>query len=220
MWAGKYVNSWQTSLDVKDRWPHIDLLADDNNLWASHAGPRGWNAEYPSHFSIWSIMKSALPQAPLIIGCELRTITKIHLKIYKNIQIIVVNQDSLGIRMQRALGNLNWKDEQFRQAESFPLPLGMSCYSNIFFSNKSFSGFLSKGHKVSQIGQSEDPGCFPGFASGNPVVVVKIYAREQQELQRISLEGEILTPEHFSDIVAGQPEEEALEVMPTLGQAF
>ncbi|EFJ36671.1 hypothetical protein SELMODRAFT_76752, partial [Selaginella moellendorffii] len=80
---------------------------DDNNLWAFPAGPRGWNdpgmlqvgngrmslAEYPSHFSI-----CALPQAPLIIGCELRTITKIHLKIYKNIQIIVVNQDSLGIQ--------------------------------------------------------------------------------------------------------------------------
>ncbi|XP_002965742.2 alpha-galactosidase isoform X2 [Selaginella moellendorffii] len=107
VWAGKYANSWRTSLDVKDRWPRIELLADDNNLWASYAGPGGWNdpdmlqvgngrmslAEYRSHFSIWSIMK-----APLIIGCELRTITKEHLEIYKNTEIIAVNQDSLGIQ--------------------------------------------------------------------------------------------------------------------------
>ncbi|XP_002962360.2 alpha-galactosidase isoform X2 [Selaginella moellendorffii] len=110
LWAGKYANSWRTSLDVKDRWDRIQILADDNNMWAAYAGPGGWNdpdmlqvgngrmsvAEYRSHFSIWSIMK-----APLIIGCELRKIREEHLEIYKNKEIIDINQDPLGIQARK-----------------------------------------------------------------------------------------------------------------------
>ncbi len=47
--------------------------------------------EERSHFALWSIVK-----APLIIGCDLNTVTDESLTILKNKNLIAVNQDPLG----------------------------------------------------------------------------------------------------------------------------
>ncbi|GLJ35356.1 hypothetical protein SUGI_0711180 [Cryptomeria japonica] len=79
--------------------------ADQNDKWASFAGPGGWNdpdmlevgngnmttEEYRSHFSIWALMK-----APLLIGCDMRSMSDDTLEILSNQEVINVNQDSLG----------------------------------------------------------------------------------------------------------------------------
>ncbi|KAG5530845.1 hypothetical protein RHGRI_025716 [Rhododendron griersonianum] len=81
--------------------------ADENDKWASYAGPGGWNdpdmlevgnggmtvGEYRSHFSIW-----ALAKAPLLIGCDLRAMDRATLEILSNKPVIAVNQDKLGIQ--------------------------------------------------------------------------------------------------------------------------
>ena len=45
--------------------------------------------EEKTHFALWAVMK-----APLIIGCDLATISSQSLAIIKNKEIISVNQDS------------------------------------------------------------------------------------------------------------------------------
>lgn len=104
-WASNVGNSWRTTGDISDNWSSMTSRADENDAWAAYAGPGGWNdpdmlevgnggmstEEYRSHFSIWALMK-----APLLIGCDVRSIGRDALAILSNPEVIAVNQDSLG----------------------------------------------------------------------------------------------------------------------------
>ncbi|KAL0359115.1 UNVERIFIED_CONTAM: Alpha-galactosidase 3 [Sesamum angustifolium] len=107
LWAGKVGNSWRTTEDINDSWASMTTIADLNDKWAAYAGPGGWNdpdmlevgnggmtyQEYRAHFSIWALMK-----APLLIGCDVRNMTKETLEILSNEEVISVNQDPLGVQ--------------------------------------------------------------------------------------------------------------------------
>ncbi|KAL5575488.1 hypothetical protein UlMin_017187 [Ulmus minor] len=109
-WAGEYGNSWRTTGDIKDTWESLTSIADQNNIWGKYAGPGRWNdpdmlevgnggmsvEEYQSHFSIWAVMK-----APLLIGCDIRSISKETLRILGNKEVIDVNQDPLGVQARK-----------------------------------------------------------------------------------------------------------------------
>ncbi|KAL9809737.1 Alpha-galactosidase 2 [Arabidopsis thaliana] len=106
-WAGDIGNSWRTTGDIQDDWKSMTLIADQNDRWASYARPGSWNdpdmlevgnggmtkEEYMSHFSIW-----ALAKAPLLIGCDLRSMDKVTFELLSNKEVIAVNQDKLGIQ--------------------------------------------------------------------------------------------------------------------------
>ncbi|XP_031268333.1 alpha-galactosidase-like [Pistacia vera] len=106
-WAPDIGNSWRTTGDIKDSWDSMTSRADQNDQWASYAGPGGWNdpdmlevgnggmstEEYRSHFSIWTLAK-----APLILGCDIRSMDKDTLELITNEEVISVNQDKLGIQ--------------------------------------------------------------------------------------------------------------------------
>lgn len=106
-WGAGMGNSWRTTADIADNWASMTSCADQNDRWASYAGPGGWNdpdmlevgnggmsdAEYRSHFSIW-----ALAKAPLLIGCDVRTMSQQTKDILSNGEVIAVNQDSLGVQ--------------------------------------------------------------------------------------------------------------------------
>ncbi|EXB96520.1 hypothetical protein L484_011230 [Morus notabilis] len=110
LWAGKVGNSWRTTEDINDTWASMTTIADLNNKWAAYAGPGGWNdpdmlevgnggmtcQEYRGHFSIWALMK-----APLIIGCDVRSISAETIEILSNKEVILVNQDRLGVQGRR-----------------------------------------------------------------------------------------------------------------------
>ncbi|KAL8171439.1 hypothetical protein V2J09_023243 [Rumex salicifolius] len=107
LWADKVGNSWRTTDDISDSWASMTKIADLNDKWASYAGPGGWNDpdmlevgnggmtyhEYRAHFSIWALMK-----APLLIGCDVRSITAETMEILSNKEVIAVNQDPLGVQ--------------------------------------------------------------------------------------------------------------------------
>ncbi|XP_048438309.1 alpha-galactosidase-like isoform X1 [Pyrus x bretschneideri] len=109
-WAGQYGNAWRTTGDIQDTWESITSIADQNNIWATYAGPGKWNdpdmlevgnggmsvEEYQSHFSIWAVMK-----APLLIGCDIPSASKETLQILGNKEVIDVNQDSLGVQARK-----------------------------------------------------------------------------------------------------------------------
>jgi hypothetical protein len=54
------------------------------------------DAEYVTHFSLWSISK-----APLIIGCDVTKISAASLSTLTNPEVIAVNQDPLGVQGKR-----------------------------------------------------------------------------------------------------------------------
>ena len=113
---------WRISFDVGDQWdtPHnayscIGILAaiDASANLEKHAGPGGWNdldmlvvglgnkgfikgggcslAEYQTQMSMWSLFS-----APLMIGCDIRTMDADTRRILTNSEVIAVDQDPLG----------------------------------------------------------------------------------------------------------------------------
>ncbi|EEF36784.1 alpha-galactosidase [Ricinus communis] len=106
-WAPSIGNSWRTTGDISDNWESMISRAGENDKWASYARPGGWNdpdmlevgnggmttEEYRSHFSIW-----ALAKAPLLIGCDIRSMSNETYEILSNKEVIAVNQDKLGVQ--------------------------------------------------------------------------------------------------------------------------
>ncbi|KAG8656654.1 hypothetical protein MANES_04G160300v8 [Manihot esculenta] len=110
LWGGKVGNSWRTTNDIADNWESMISRADMNEVYAELARPGGWNDpdmlevgnggmtkdEYIVHFSLWAISK-----APLLIGCDVRNITKETMEIVANKEVIAVNQDPLGLQAKK-----------------------------------------------------------------------------------------------------------------------
>ncbi|XP_004492578.1 alpha-galactosidase 1 [Cicer arietinum] len=110
MWGAKVGNSWRTTNDINDSWESMISRADMNEVYAEFARPGGWNDpdmlevgnggmtkdEYIVHFSLWAISK-----APLLLGCDVRNVTKETMDIVSNKEVIAVNQDSLGVQAKK-----------------------------------------------------------------------------------------------------------------------
>lgn len=106
-WIVDVANMWRTCKDINDTWNRILSMIDENNNYASYAGPGHWNypdamvvgkkgltlTEHKSHFSMWAIMA-----APLITSTDLRNMSQEIKDILVAPEIIAVNQDSLGIQ--------------------------------------------------------------------------------------------------------------------------
>ncbi|XP_031373114.1 alpha-galactosidase 1-like [Punica granatum] len=117
LWGAKVGNSWRTTNDISDNWDSMVSRADQNEVYAELARPGGWNDpdmlevgnggmtknEYIVHFSIWAISK-----APLLLGCDIRNMTKETVEIVTNREVIAINQDLLGVQAKkvRMMGDL------------------------------------------------------------------------------------------------------------------
>ncbi|XP_047978278.1 alpha-galactosidase 1-like isoform X2 [Salvia hispanica] len=107
LWGASLGNSWRTTNDIADNWDSMISRADQNEVYAEYARPGGWNDpdmlevgnggmtkdEYIIHFSLWAISK-----APLLVGCDVRNVTKETMEIITNKEVIAVNQDKLGVQ--------------------------------------------------------------------------------------------------------------------------
>ena len=101
-WGPQVGNSWRTTQDIKDLWASIEMNFRYNYDGRAASGPGGWNDpdmlevgngglthdEEQTHFALWAVSK-----APLIIGCDLSTISAESFTILTNQEIIAVNQD-------------------------------------------------------------------------------------------------------------------------------
>jgi alpha-galactosidase len=99
-WGNSTGNSWRTAGDITPTWPSVKYNFEMNQLHPESAGPGGWNdpdmlevgngglthAEEKSHFALWCFAK-----APLILGCDLNTITPESLAIISNKNLIAIN---------------------------------------------------------------------------------------------------------------------------------
>ncbi|KAJ7942593.1 Alpha-galactosidase [Quillaja saponaria] len=110
LWGAQVGNSWRTTGDINDSWDSMITKADMNEFYADLARPGGWNDpdmlevgnggmtkhEYIVHFSLWAISK-----APLLLGCDVRHVTKEIMEIIANDEVIAVNQDPLGVQAKK-----------------------------------------------------------------------------------------------------------------------
>ncbi|KAM7271634.1 hypothetical protein ACFE04_030848 [Oxalis oulophora] len=110
LWGAKVGNSWRTTNDIADNWDSMMSRIDANEVYAEFARPGGWNDpdmlevgnggmtknEYIVHFSLWAISK-----APLLLGCDIRNMTKETKEIVSNEEVIAINQDSLGVQAKK-----------------------------------------------------------------------------------------------------------------------
>ncbi|XP_071734698.1 alpha-galactosidase-like [Rutidosis leptorrhynchoides] len=106
-WAHEVGNSWRTTDDIADSWDSMTSRADENDKWATYAKPGAWNdpdmlevgnggmttEEYRSHFSIW-----ALAKAPLLIGCDTRSMSNETYEILSNKEVIAIDANTLGVQ--------------------------------------------------------------------------------------------------------------------------
>ncbi|EYU28210.1 hypothetical protein MIMGU_mgv1a025145mg [Erythranthe guttata] len=118
LWGYTVGNSWRTTNDISDTWESMVSRADQNEVYADFARPGGWNDpdmlevgnggmtknEYIVHFSIWAISKS-----PLVIGCDVRNISKETMEIIANKEVIAVNQDKLGVQAKKVRMEGDWE---------------------------------------------------------------------------------------------------------------
>lgn len=109
-WGAPVGNSWRTTNDISDNWESMISRADQNEIYAEYARPGGWNDpdmlevgnggmtkdEYIVHFSLWAISK-----APLLLGCDIRNMTRETMDIITNKEVIAVNQDPYGFQAKK-----------------------------------------------------------------------------------------------------------------------
>ena len=129
-WGRAMGNSWRTTQDIVDRWSSMINIIDINDQWYKYAGPGGWNdpdmlevgnghmtyIEYQTHFSLWAISK-----APLLIGCDITSMSNETFQILSNKEVIEINQDKLGEQGHKIkITNLTMNNNEERKlSESF-----------------------------------------------------------------------------------------------------
>ncbi|WP_328593174.1 NPCBM/NEW2 domain-containing protein [Lentzea tibetensis] len=104
-WGKGVGQLWRTTGDINDTYTKMIEILKLNAPLASYGGPGHWNdpdmlevgnggmtnTEYRSHFNLWAVMA-----APLLIGSDLRKVSKADFDILLNSDVIAVNQDKLG----------------------------------------------------------------------------------------------------------------------------
>ena len=125
-WAPDFAHLWRTTWDIEPCFDcrgnmiHKNVLEiiDLNAPLAAYAKPGAWNDpdmlevgngnltkdENIAHFSLWCMMA-----APLIAGNDLRTMNKDVLKILTNKDMLIINQDPLGVQGYRIYEDPNFE---------------------------------------------------------------------------------------------------------------
>lgn len=102
LWARKLGPTWRTTDDIGANWPSIASIINQNSFYAWASEFYGHNdmdilevgngdltyEESKTHFTVWSFMKS-----PLLIGTYLASVSQETLSIFKNTEVIAINQD-------------------------------------------------------------------------------------------------------------------------------
>jgi len=180
-WGPDTGNSWRTTMDISDSWPSMVSIIEANDKVAKYARVGAWNDpdmleignggmtydQYRAHMSLWAIAK-----APLIIGCDVRNITKETRDLLLNKEVIAINQDPVGYQGRRIVINDDssiWAGELSGGAKSV-------VFFNKDFRSHSFTiswdqlGFAADQKvTVRDLWEQRDVGVFHGYFSKSEV---------------------------------------------------
>lgn len=105
-WVKDLARSWRISGDIAPNWGSVKHIISKNMYLSAFAGGGHYNdmdmleigrgmssVEEETHFGMWCIMSS-----PLLIGCDLTTISVSSMNLLKNTELIALNQDPLGLQ--------------------------------------------------------------------------------------------------------------------------
>lgn len=105
-WVSDVASSWRTTHDISPTWQSVKAIIAENLYMAPYAGEGRFNdmdmleigrgmgpEEDLTHFAIWCIMSS-----PLMIGCDLTSLSPSTLAILSNRELIALNQDPLAVQ--------------------------------------------------------------------------------------------------------------------------
>lgn len=105
-WVHDVATSWRISEDIYLGWNSIKSIVGQNLYLSAYATGGKYNdmdmlevgrgltmEEDKTHFGMWCIMSS-----PLLIGCDMTTITPEALALMTNPELIALNQDTLGLQ--------------------------------------------------------------------------------------------------------------------------
>jgi hypothetical protein len=107
-------NSWRTTGDIRDNWGSMSKIGFNQGAAAPYSAPGHWNDpdmlvvglvgwgprvhasgltpdEQYTHISLWSMLA-----APLLIGCDMRSLDPFTLNLLTNDEVLAVDQDPLG----------------------------------------------------------------------------------------------------------------------------
>jgi alpha-galactosidase len=106
LWAAPICHSWRTTLDINKTFSSVLSIIEQEVPLRQYAGPGHWNDpdmlevgngmkvnEDRAHFTMWCMLS-----APLILGNDLRHMSKETLKILTNKDVIALDQDKLGVQ--------------------------------------------------------------------------------------------------------------------------
>lgn len=104
-WISNVADSWRTTGDIWDGWESYKSIIKENLYIQAYTGGGHYNDmdmleigrkqsldEDRTHMAYWCITSS-----PLLIGCDMRTLSDETLGLLKNTDLIAMNQDALGI---------------------------------------------------------------------------------------------------------------------------
>ncbi|MEG2179317.1 MAG: alpha-galactosidase [Bacteroidales bacterium] len=105
-WVRNIGSSWRISPDITPNWGSVKEIIRRNLYMSAYAGEGHYNdmdmlevgrgmgeVVDQTHFGMWCIMSS-----PLLIGCDMTTISESALRLLKNKDLISLNQDPLGLQ--------------------------------------------------------------------------------------------------------------------------
>lgn len=105
-WVRDVATSWRTTSDINPTWGSVRGIIAENLYLSAYAGEghyndmdmlevgRGMSAEEDrTHFAMWCMMSS-----PLLIGCDLTSLSPATLGLLTNPELIAINQDPLGLQ--------------------------------------------------------------------------------------------------------------------------
>lgn len=105
-WVKGLARSWRISADIYPAWESVKYIIGKNLYLSAFAGGGHYNdmdmlevgrgmkpVEDETHFAMWCMMSS-----PLLIGCDLTTLSESTLALLTNPELIALNQDPLGLQ--------------------------------------------------------------------------------------------------------------------------
>lgn len=105
-WVSEVADSWRTTGDINASWGSVRDIINENLYLSAYCGGGHYNDmdmlevgrglstnEDITHFGMWCIMSS-----PLLIGCDMSTVSSSARKIMTNTELIALNQDPLGLQ--------------------------------------------------------------------------------------------------------------------------